>query len=1351
MPFDDLFHRVQRVLDDHRRSGRADPVLGEAVLADAVRLRELARPADPAGPTRAERRRLAAADQVTGRLHFLRSQLIPDGTVDLATALVLLWPFADEPGVVPEGLRPLIGPAADPDQQASRGSELLAHAQQAGDPAVLDMSVELLAAAEAGVGAEWAAQTRSNLGAALFVRHVRTGNRADLDRAIETLTSAVAETDDTASYRPQLLGNLSAALSQRFRRDGAAADLDQVIVLAGLAVAACPPEHPDHVVFLANLGMFHRTRYERANEPGELERAVEVGERAVRLTPSHHANRPAALHGLGLAYRARFERTANQPDLDRALDLAERSLAATPAGDPRAKSRQNALDTARSLRAGDRSGPSFDLLLAEVNRALAEHQRGGRVTEVADGIPERLFLASQTVDRDRRARASYALGWLYYFRYRASPEPDVVSVDFARAVSLFVDLAIEPSQIPPAFRRILGPAAEPQGQGHIGGAVLRYAMDSKDPLALYGAQSLLEAAVGGGSYSDGERAGFLADLSSLYLWRFERSVAALLDPAVERAEQSVAISPAPHPLSVLRAARELRFRRFGRLDDLNRVVEVDRQLVDLDAPDRAHRLADLAISYRIRYGQTDSADDLQQAVRTAEEAVGATDEESPDLAARLSMLAQVHRLRYERDGDQEDLHFAVALGERAVLTADPESGSWAICLSELGTAYHLRSIRRSDPADLERAIEMGERAVAASTDAGPPRTNYLSSLGAAYQLRYRIEHRPADLDRQLELGEQAVAGMPEGYPDRIRHLRNLSGIHLNRHQQPDRDAGDLDRALELGEQALAAAEGTVLETACLEVVAACRLLRHRADPAAVGRATMEGLTGEIVRAAASSRPLDVITAAHIGGTLAAEAGQPDLAVRLLDLAVTQLSLLTPGDVRWPDQEFRLIPHTGLVGHAVAAHFAAGDPAGAAGIAEAGRAVVVAQRLGARTDLGELEARHPGLAAGFARIRDQLDRSEADVAERVRLRAERDDLLARIRQQDGFARFLQAPRLTELRQAAAGGTVVLVNPGPARGDALVITADAEPVHIELPLLTEHEVNVRATELLDATHATGLTASLRKARVVRETLEWLWDTVSGPVAAVLPVADGEIPRVRWLPVGRLGLFPLHAAGYAGRPGALDLMVSSYTPTLRALADARARPPARVRKQLTVAVPQTPGLPDLPGTVAEVHALHPGALVLAGRAVTVPGLLDALSGSTWVHFACHAGTNPVNPSLAYLQLPGGKLPVSRIGELRMPGAELAYLSACSTAHGGELLADEAVTLGSAFHLAGFRHVVAGLWPLSDRIAADAARSFYRHLPDRADADGAGGALREVALQLRDAHPDRPDLWASLVHSGA
>ncbi|WP_443072420.1 CHAT domain-containing protein [Streptomyces sp. NBC_01485] len=78
----------------------------------------------------------------------------------------------------------------------------------------------------------------------------------------------------------------------------------------------------------------------------------------------------------------------------------------------------------------------------------------------------------------------------------------------------------------------------------------------------------------------------------------------------------------------------------------------------------------------------------------------------------------------------------------------------------------------------------------------------------------------------------------------------------------------------------------------------------------------------------------------------------------------------------------------------------------------------------------------------------------------------------------------------------------------------------------------------------------------------------------------------PRVWWAPGGLLGQLPLHAVGYhtdsasdPRRRTVMDRVVSSYTPTVRALRYTRRHPPGpRSRTQaLIVAMPTTPGLPD------------------------------------------------------------------------------------------------------------------------------------------------------------------------------
>jgi len=181
--------------------------------------------------------------------------------------------------------------------------------------------------------------------------------------------------------------------------------------------------------------------------------------------------------------------------------------------------------------------------------------------------------------------------------------------------------------------------------------------------------------------------------------------------------------------------------------------------------------------------------------------------------------------------------------------------------------------------------------------------------------------------------------------------------------------------------------------------------------------------------------------------------------------------------------------------------------------------------------------------------------------------------------------------------------------------------------------------------------------------------------------------------------------------------------------------------------VRLAHTEGHPDLPGTVAEAAALrarYPDTVSLADADATTDRVLAALDDAESAHFACHALHDAESPSRSGLMLHDGLLPVPRIGAARLAG-ELAYLSACSTAQGSWAHADEVVHVGSAFQLAGYRHVVGTLWPVDDGVAAAAARRFYEQ-----SAEAPAAALHRVVAELRARHPDRPDLWAPFIHSG-
>jgi len=92
---------------------------------------------------------------------------------------------------------------------------------------------------------------------------------------------------------------------------------------------------------------------------------------------------------------------------------------------------------------------------------------------------------------------------------------------------------------------------------------------------------------------------------------------------------------------------------------------------------------------------------------------------------------------------------------------------------------------------------------------------------------------------------------------------------------------------------------------------------------------------------------------------------------------------------------------------------------------------------------------------------------------------------------------------------------------------------------------------------------------------------------------------------------------------------------------------------------------------------------------------------------------------------------------------------LSACATARTGLELADEAIQLAAGFQLAGYRHVIATLWPIGDYSAVSVAADFYWALA--VDSAPPAIALHQATRQSRHLTPDQPSAWAAYIHSGA
>lgn len=493
--------------------------------------------------------------------------------------------------------------------------------------------------------------------------------------------------------------------------------------------------------------------------------------------------------------------------------------------------------------------------------------------------------------------------------------------------------------------------------------------------------------------------------------------------------------------------------------------------------------------------------------------------------------------------------------------------------------------------------------------------------------------------------------------------------------------------------------------------------------------------------------------------------------------------------------------SGLGPQAAATCLAAGRRDLAVELFEQGRGVLFAQALDVRTDLTALACDHPDLAAQFSTLAADVEApvnagaveragagtvAQAAAERRRQVARQLDQLIRQIRALPGFGTFALPRPAHELQSSAAHGPVVLLNVATLRSDALILKPDSIDV-VELPGLSRDSAIAQAASFLTALDdaqlgADPMTWPAAEAGLA-EVLGWLWDTVTGPVLGHLgittPPGDGQPwPHLHWCPSGPLAFLPLHAAGYHGtrfdeRPSTVvDLAVSSTIPTVRALLEADQAPadpagtydPATgTGRVLVVTMPVTPGQSDLPGAADEADVLCdllPGQVDVLGLPDGAPATHDevihALPGHVWAHFSCHGVSDMRDPSASSLLLQDYQsepLTVLDLGATRPRGASLAFLSACTTARAGVTLPDEPIHLAAACLLAGYSHVVATLWPISDRDAVNVTRAFYTTLSD----DGAVGqaatpaaALHKAVRQLRLLYPDQPSRWAAHTHTG-
>jgi CHAT domain-containing protein len=162
------------------------------------------------------------------------------------------------------------------------------------------------------------------------------------------------------------------------------------------------------------------------------------------------------------------------------------------------------------------------------------------------------------------------------------------------------------------------------------------------------------------------------------------------------------------------------------------------------------------------------------------------------------------------------------------------------------------------------------------------------------------------------------------------------------------------------------------------------------------------------------------------------------------------------------------------------------------------------------------------------------------------------------------------------------------------------------------------------------------------------------------------------------------------------------------------------------------------SLPGTTAS--QLRGAAAVPAAYSASQPGRYSLL------HFSAHAVPNELRPLQSAIILSdsprGYRLQASEVAAVRIDSTELVTLSACHSAGARSYSGEGLVGFAWAFLGAGARHVVAGLWDVTDNLMPDFMADFYTQVGRRTPIPE---SLRQAKLSLMR-RARKPYYWAPM-----
>ncbi|KAL5478938.1 hypothetical protein ACEPAI_2225 [Sanghuangporus weigelae] len=820
-----------------------------------------------------------------------------------------------------------------------------------------------------------------------------------------------------------------------------------------------------------------------------------------------------------------------------------------------------------------------------------------------------------------------------------------------------------------------------------------------------------------------------------------------------------------------------------------------------DAFDDFESLVARAKSSWDRYVQSETREDLDATIALEEAVVDSYPHGHPERLVCLRDLAYSFWTRFERWEDQSDLDRTIEF-ERDILTLCPEGHlDRHYSLHELSASLDSRFNHSGKVEDLEESIKLGRAALDLRPDGHPDRHHSLSNLSASLDSRFNHGGKVEDLEESIKLVRAVLDLRPDDHP---RSLHNLSAS-LNSRFNHIGEVEDLEESIKLDRATLdLRPEGHPLHSSSLSSLSYslyARFQRHASSKDL--EESIQCLRRAAVHVPSSS--LDRLEAVQRWTSLARSHDH----VTTLDAYRIAMSLVQRVLTFSPtvsEQHRFLSQHNGYQSLALdAASYAIekGDFAEAVGLVEQGRALLWSQMRGFRTTLDGLAGVDSSLAQRF---KDCGSRQEALITSKMhahgpgmdetgmdmigalqvqrnmdgmlvqarQLSEEQEALIKEIRQIRGFENFLGPVSFGTLQAAAAAaeGPVIVLNYSEFRCDALIILSreDTPCTCVQLDADFYRDAEYMHKRLIEGRKRDGVDSDAYD-EILREVMKFIWDRAASKVVEKLKeLGIKKRSRIWWCPTSVLSTLPFHAAGpYEGANGdpkyLLDNYISSYTPTLVSLIDARSRSGMQNGNQrlLVVCDTQLKSARKECETICKIRRKKNDNRQLFDAEASCESVMNALRDVEWVHFAYHGSLDPFQSSF---KLFDGGLTLLDIIRANLPNAEFAFLSACHTAEQSPNAAlDEVLYLSAAMQFCGFRSVIGTMWEFLDRDGPQLSERIYKYLSgDLQEGEirfkRAAAAVRKAAVNLKQQREEGPDgmfvdiraeRWVNLVHIGA